>query len=44
MANAVFPARLYSRALLRDKNNGLKMSGWNGMTTLSEESLQQLNW
>ncbi|CAB5309055.1 unnamed protein product [Rhizophagus irregularis] len=43
-ANAIFPARLYSRALLRDKNNGLKMSGWNGMTTLSEESLQQLNW
>src|SRR5256885_9607470 len=42
--NAIFPARLYSRALLRDKNLALKMEGWNGTVTLSQESLLQLDW
>ena len=42
--NAILPARLYSRALLRDKNLALKMHGWNGSVTLSNASLTQLNW
>jgi hypothetical protein len=42
--NAIFPARLYSRALLRDKNLALKKKGWNGSVTLSEDSLLQLDW
>jgi hypothetical protein len=42
--NAILPARLHSRALLRDKNRGLHLNGWNGSVTLSEESLIQLDW
>jgi len=42
--NAVFPARLQSRALLRDKNRGLRLKGWNGTITLSDESILQLEW
>src|SRR2546421_630357 len=43
-ANAVFPARLNSRSLLRDKNAGLKKQGWNGTVNLSNESITQLDW
>src|SRR5207245_1385834 len=42
--NAILPARLYLRALLRDKNLALKMHGWNGSVTLLNKSLAQLNW
>ena len=40
--NAILPARLHSRALLRDKNYGLKKKSWNGTIQLSDESLIQL--
>jgi ribonuclease HI len=43
-ANAMFPAKLHSRALLRDKNLSLQQEGWNGKVYLSEESLAQLEW
>ena len=43
-ANAVFLARLQLRALLRDKNCGLKLKGWNGLIILSVESISQLEW
>src|SRR5256885_2369769 len=42
--NAIFPARLYSRSLLWDKNLALQKKGWNGWVTLSEDSLSQLDW
>jgi hypothetical protein len=41
--NAMFSARLYFRALLRDKNLGLHNCGWNGVVQLSTESLDQLD-
>ncbi|EXX62315.1 hypothetical protein RirG_162930 [Rhizophagus irregularis DAOM 197198w] len=40
----MFPARLHSRALLRDKNIGLKKQGWNAIIELSPESIAQLEW
>jgi hypothetical protein len=43
-ANAVFSARLQTRALLRDKNAGLKKQGWDSTVKLSNESLMQLDW
>jgi hypothetical protein len=43
-ANAVFPVRLQLRTLLRNKNYGLKLKGWNGSITLSVESISQLKW
>jgi ribonuclease HI len=43
-ANAIFPARLNSRALLRDKITTIKKKGWNSQATLSLESLNQLDW
>src|SRR5689334_15587053 len=42
--NTIFPARLYSRSLLRDKSLALKRNGWNCWVTLSEDSLFQLDW
>ncbi|PKC05397.1 hypothetical protein RhiirA5_502136 [Rhizophagus irregularis] len=42
--DAMFPARLHSRALLRDKNIGLKKQGWNAIIELSPESIAQLEW
>ncbi|CAG8679794.1 2612_t:CDS:2, partial [Dentiscutata heterogama] len=42
--NAVFPARLRSRALLRDKNITLKKYEWDSMLTLSTESRAQITW
>ena len=42
--NAIFPARLYSRALLQDKNLALKKEGWNSTVSLSQDSLLQLDW
>jgi hypothetical protein len=42
--NAVFSVRLQLRALLKDKNHGLRLKGWNGTITLSNESILQLEW
>ncbi|RGB41632.1 hypothetical protein C1646_685227 [Rhizophagus diaphanus] len=42
--DVLFPARLHSCALLRDKNIGLKKQGWNGIIELSPESITQLEW
>ncbi|RGB28989.1 hypothetical protein C1646_796187 [Rhizophagus diaphanus] len=42
--DGVFPARLHSRILLKDKNISLKMQGWNGIIELSLESIAQLEW
>ncbi|PKY46805.1 hypothetical protein RhiirA4_196135 [Rhizophagus irregularis] len=42
--DAVFPARLYSRALLLDKNIGLKKQGRNDIIELSQGSIVQLEW
>jgi hypothetical protein len=40
--DAVFPARLHSCGLLRDKNIGLKKHSWNGIIELLPESIIQL--
>src|SRR2546430_13077368 len=42
--STLFPYTTLFRSLLRDKNIGLKVKGWNGAITLSTESLTQLDW
>uniref|UniRef100_U9TF91 Reverse transcriptase domain-containing protein n=1 Tax=Rhizophagus irregularis (strain DAOM 181602 / DAOM 197198 / MUCL 43194) TaxID=747089 RepID=U9TF91_RHIID len=44
LIGTVFPVRLHSRVLLKDKNIGLKMQGWNGIIELFPESIAQLEW